>query len=88
MAPFVVFTGGVAGEYDAAGETAPKESRQAVRLHARAAVIVFVVNVSGTVTDGALVMVVKGGGLRKITEGSAVAARISHLLKYRCIEYQ
>lgn len=87
MAPFAIFTGGVAGEYDATGEMAPKESREAVRRHAHVVVIVFVANVSGTVTDGALVMVVKGEGLRKITEDRAIAARISPLLKYHCIEY-
>lgn len=86
MAPFAIFTD--AGEHGATGETAPKESREAVRTHVHAVVIVLVVNVSGTVTDGALAMVVKGEELRKITEDSAMAARISPLLEYHCIEYQ
>lgn len=50
MAPFAIFTD--AGEHGATGETAPKESREAVRTHVHAVVIVLVVNVSGTVTDG------------------------------------
>lgn len=87
MAAFAIFTGGVAGEYDVTGEMAPKESHEGVRIHAHVVVIVFVANVSGTVTDGALVTVVKGEGLRKITGDRAIAPRISPLLKDHCIEY-
>ena len=46
------------------------------------------VNISGTVTDGALAMAGKREGLVKLIEDDAIADQNSHLMKYHCIVHQ
>ena len=48
----------------------------------------FIIDIYGRVTDGALAMAGKREALVKLIEDDAIAAPNSHLMKYHCIVHQ